>query len=51
MEIQINKNALLTKSDYVVEELLKNFEVCLIKVKKKFFPETGAFNHENKSLN
>ena len=51
VEIQINKNALLTKSDYIIEELLLNFEVCLLKVEKKFFPETGAFNHENKSLN
>ena len=51
VEIEINKNTLLTKSDYTIEELLMNFEVCLIKVEKKFFPETGAFYHENKSLN
>ena len=51
VEIEINKKTILTKSDYIIEELLENFEVCLLKVEKKFFPETGAFNHENKSLN
>ena len=48
VEIEINENILFTKSDYVIEELLKNFEVNLIKVEKKFFPETGAFHHEKK---
>ena len=46
VEVEIYKDILLTKSDYVIEELLQNFEVTFSKVKKKFFPETGAFNHE-----
>tara|TARA_B100000482_G_scaffold124045_1_gene89833 strand:- start:59 stop:511 length:453 start_codon:yes stop_codon:yes gene_type:complete len=46
VEIEINENILLTKSDYIIEELLKNFDVVFFKVKKKFFPERGAFHHE-----
>ena len=46
VEIQINENILLTKSDYIIEEMLKNFEVVLKKVKRKFFPEIGAFHHD-----
>ena len=46
VEIQISKNILLTKNDYIIEELLKNFEVIFIKVKKKFFPEIGAFHND-----
>ena len=46
VEIEIYENILLTKSDYIIENLLKNFEVIFIKVKKKFFPEIGAFHHE-----
>ena len=51
VEIEMNENILLTKSDYIIEEMLKNFEVSLIKVEKKFFPEIGAFHHEKESLN
>ena len=51
VEIEINENILLTKSDYIIEKLLKNFEVIFLKVEKKFFPETGAYHHEEKSLN
>ena len=50
MEIEINENILFTKSDYIIEELLKNFDVVFSKVEKKFFPEIGAFHHEKKSL-
>ena len=50
VEIEINENLLLTKSDYIIEELLKNFDVIFLKVEKKFFPEIGAFHHEKKSL-
>ena len=50
VEIEINENNLFTKSDYIIEELLKNFDVVLLKVKKQFFPELGAFHHEKKSL-
>ena len=46
VEVEFFKDILLTKSDYIIEELLKNFEVDFIKVEKQFFPETGAFNHE-----
>ena len=44
MEIEINENILLTKNDYIIEELLSNFEVIFVKVEKKFFPEIGAFH-------
>ena len=50
MEIEINENIIFIKSDYIIEELLKNFDVVFSKVKKKFFPETGAFHDEKKSL-
>ena len=46
MEIEINENILLTKDDYIIEELLKNFEVFFVKVQKKFFPEIGAFHND-----
>ena len=47
-EVEINKDILLTKSDYVIEDMLHNFNVDVIKTKKTFFPETGAHNHEKK---
>ena len=50
VEIEINEDVLFTKSDYIIEELLKNFDVVFSKVEKKFFPEIGAFHHERKSL-
>ena len=50
MDIEINEKILFTKSDYIIEELLKNFDIFFLKVEKKFFPEIGAFNHEKKSL-
>ena len=46
VELETYENILFTKCDYLIEELLKNFEVNFVKVKKKFFPETGAFHHE-----
>ena len=46
VEIAINENILLTKNDYIIEELLENFEVVFIKVEKKFFPEIGAFHND-----
>ncbi len=46
VEIEINENILLTKSDYIIEELIKNFEVIYQKVEKKFFPEIGAFHND-----
>ena len=50
LEIEINENILLTKNDYIIEALLKNFDVTFKKIKKKFFPEIGAFHNEKKSL-
>ena len=44
VEIEIKENILLTKNDYIIEELLKNFAVTMTKVEKKFFPEIGAFH-------
>ena len=46
VEIQINENNILTRGDYIIEEMLKNFEVILLNIKKKFFPETGAFHND-----
>ena len=46
VEVEIEENIILTKSDYVIEDMLKNFNVDLAITKKKFFPETGAHNHE-----
>ena len=37
IEIQINENIILTKSDYIIEELLKNFEVIFRKVENLVF--------------
>ena len=48
VDIEINENILFTKSDYIIEELLKNFDVVISKVEKKFFPEIGAFHHDKK---
>ena len=46
VEVEIEKDILLTKRDYVIENMLNNFDVNVINTKKKFFPETGAHNHE-----
>ena len=46
VEVEIHENILFVKRDYIIEKLLKNFEVKYIKVEKKFFPEIGAFHHE-----
>ena len=46
VEVEIEENILFTKSDYVIENMLLNFKVHVKNTKKKFFPETGAHNHE-----
>ena len=46
VEVEIYKNILLTKSDYLIEDLLKNLNVDFLKIEKKFFPEKGVFNHD-----
>ena len=46
VELEIGKDILLTKSDYVVENMLKNFNVDIVNIQKKFFPESGAHSHE-----
>lgn len=46
VEIEIYKDVLLTKSDYLIEKMLRNFKVKVINTQKKFFPETGAHYHE-----
>ena len=46
MEVEIQENILLTKSDYVIENMLLNFKVDMKNTKKKFFPERGAHSHE-----
>ena len=46
VEVEIDDDIILTKSDYVIEDMLNNFNVEVVNTKKKFFPETGAHNHE-----
>ena len=46
VEVEIDEDLLLTKSDYVIEDMLNNFNVDVTNTKKKFFPQTGAHNHE-----
>ena len=46
VDVEIQENILLTKSDYVIVNMLKNFNVDIVITKKKFFPERGAHIHE-----
>ena len=46
VEVEIQEDILLTKSDYVIKNMLKNFDVDIVDTQKKFFPEIGAHNHE-----
>ena len=46
VEIEIQEGIILTKRDYVIENMLLNFKVHIKNTKKKFFPVTGAHNHE-----
>ena len=46
VEVEIEEDILLTKSDYVIENMLKNFSVEIVNTQKKFFPERGAHSHE-----
>ena len=46
VEVEIEEDILLTKSDYVIENMLKNFNVDIENTQKKFFPERGAHSHE-----
>ena len=46
VEVEIQENILLTKGDYVIENMLKNFNVDIVNTQKKFFPERGAHSHE-----
>jgi len=46
VEVEIEKDILLTKGDYVIENMLKNFNVDIVNIQKKFFPERGAHSHE-----
>ena len=46
VEVEIEEDILLTKSDYVIENMLLNFKVDVKNTKKKFFPERGAHSHE-----
>ena len=46
VEVEIDEDILLTKCDYVIENMLKNFNVDIVNTKKKFFPERGAHSHE-----
>ena len=46
VEVEIEGDILLTKVDYVIENMLKNFNVDIVNTQKKFFPERGAHSHE-----
>ena len=46
VEVEIEEDILLTKSDYVIKDMLLNFKVDVKNTKKKFFPERGAHSHE-----
>ena len=46
VEVEIEEDILLTKSDYIIENMLKNFNIDIVNTKKKFFPERGAHSHE-----
>jgi len=46
VEVEIEEDILLTKNDYVIENMLKNFNVDIIDTQKRFFPERGAHKHE-----
>jgi urease accessory protein len=46
IEVEIKEDVLLTKGDYVIENMLKNFNVVIVNIQKKFFPERGAHSHE-----
>ena len=46
VEVEIEEGILLTKSDYVIKNMLLNFKVNIKITKKKFFPERGAHSHE-----
>ena len=46
VEVEIEEDILLTKSNYIIENMLKNFDIEYTSTKKKFFPEKGAHSHE-----
>ena len=46
VEVEIEEDILITKGDYLIENMLKNFNVDIVNTQKKFFPEKGAHNHE-----
>ena len=46
VEVEIEKDSLLAKSDYVIKNMLNNFNVDVLNTKRKFSPETGAHSHE-----
>ena len=46
VEVEIEEDTLLTKSDYVIKNMLLNFKVDVKNTKKKFFQERVAHSHE-----
>ena len=46
VEVEIEEDILFTKSDYIIENMLKNFDVDIVNTQKTFFPERGAHSHE-----
>ena len=46
VDVEFEEDILLTKSDYVIKNMVLNFKVDVKNTKKKFFPERGAHSHE-----
>ena len=46
VEVEIKEDILLAKNDHVIVNMLKNFNVDIVNIQKKFFPERGAHSNE-----
>ena len=46
VEVEIEEDFLLIKSNYIIKNMLKNLNVDIVNTQKKFFPEIGAHSHE-----
>jgi len=46
VDVEIEEEILLTKGDYLIENMLKNFNIDIVNTQKKFYPERGAHSHE-----
>ena len=44
--VEICRDVILIRNDYLIEEMLKIFNVEVLNTQKKFFPELGAHDHK-----